>query len=1101
MNSVETVTVLITDLTGSTALESRIGPIAADEIRTEHFSLIRGAVDEAGGREVKNTGDGLIAVFDSAAAGVSCATAIQQRFEWRNRSAAEPLLVKIGLSSGDASVTDDGDYFGMPLIEAARLCGYCRGGQILAKELVALLAAARGHTFKPVGALELKGLPEPLPAVEVAWEREAETWQVPLPPRLAEEPFAGLVGRAAETQRLRELFAEAGSGERRLALLSGEPGIGKTSLAACMAAEAHAQGAVVLLGRCEEELAAPYGPWAEALTHLVGFAPGQVLRAHTERHGGELSRLVPGLRMRVPRVPQDRATDPETERYLLWSAVTGLLREAAEKDPLLIVLDDLHWADKQSLLLLKHVLAQGQGIRALIIGTYRDSDLHRGHPLSAVLADLRREHGVERLAVGGLDQKAIAEMMERAAGHDLDQAGLELSLELLRETDGNPFYTGELLRHLRESGVIYRQENGRYAIRGNLSDLHLPQSVREVLGRRIERLGEDTQKVLTTAAVIGREFDLGLLAAVSERSEDELLELLERAAAASVLSESAAVPGRFSFAHALISHTLYEDLGATRRARLHRRVAEGLEDLLGEDPGARVGELAHHWAKAMAPVDLGKAVNYARLAGERALAELAPDEALRWFTQTLDLLGGDGDAALRCDLLIGLGEAQRQTGEPAYRQTLLDASRLASELADPERTARAALANNRGHASVFFDIDQERLAALDRTLELNRASGAARRATLLSLRSLELLYDPDHRPRRELATQALALARDSGDPRTLAQVLRDYINAVAAPDTLEEMKVRCGELADSARTARDPGLEFWATHLMLSMYAQLGDADRADALLRDLASVANQLGQPTLNWFANYPAAGWAIMRGELTRGERLAERTLAIGTQAAQPDAILVYGAQMIQIRVYQGRGGELIAMLEQAVAASPRIPAWQAALAAAYCWLGRPQEAAGLVERAASDGFAHIPWDQVRLTALALYSEAASLAAVTSAAPALYALLEPWADHVIWTGASGYGQASTYLGLLAAALGWDERADGHFAAACEFHEAKGMPLWAARAHLGWAWALARREENQRAQREATRALRLSQEHGYGAFEAPASAIVARAGGRKETV
>jgi predicted ATPase len=278
-----------------------------------------------------------------------------------------------------------------------------------------------------------------------------------------------------------------------------------------------------------------------------------------------------------------------------------------------------------------------------------------------------------------LGQPEIRELMERAGGHELDEASVALSRELYRETDGNPFYTGEILRHLLESGTIYQQEDGRFTVRGavsergRLSDVALPQSVREVLGRRIERLGQETANVLSIAAVIGREFDLDLLVSVSDRSEDELLELLEGAVAAAVLVESASAPGRFSFAHALINHTLYEDLGTTRRARLHRRTAEALEELLGTETGARVGELAHHWARATTAVDLPKAVDYARLAGEHALAELAPDEAVRWFTQGLELLATQPESELRRELLVLLGDAQRQAGDSSYRTTLLEA--------------------------------------------------------------------------------------------------------------------------------------------------------------------------------------------------------------------------------------------------------------------------------------------------------------------------------------------------------------------------------------------------------------------------------------------
>ncbi len=1078
----------MTDLVGSTALETRVGADLAHEIRVEHFELIRGAVEETGGRDVKNTGDGVLAVFDSATAGMSCAAAVQQRFDWRNRSAREQLLVKVGLSAGDATVAEDGDCFGMPVIEAARLCARCAGGQILAKDLVAQLAGGRGHTLKPVGSVELKGLPEPLTAVEVIWARRAQDYLIPLPPPFQQAPPMALAGRGEEARRLREMCAGAISGDPRLALLSGEPGSGKTSLASQVALEAHSQGAVVLLGRCEQELAVPYGPWIEALSHLVDQAPEAFLQSHVERHGGELSRLTPGLAARIPGLPAARSSDPETERYLLWAAVLGILRQAAEQDLLVLVLDDLHWADKTSLLLLRHILAHGQGMRALVVGL-SDAGLKDDHPLSAMLADLGSEQGVERMTLGGLSQQEIVELMEHAAHEELDQAGLELAEELWQVAGGNPFYTGELLRELLETRVVYRQEDGQLVIRSTLAELDQRLGIREILGRRIARLGDDARTVLTAAAVIGRQFQLGLLVRVTGAAEDELLELLERATAAALLCESAESPGTFSFAHAIISHVLYQDADTSTRARLHRRVAEALGEVLGSQPGGRASELAGHWANAVTPADAGKALAYAEMAGAHALGNLAPHEALRWFTRAIELLGADGDAAQRCDLLIGFGEAQRQIADPGYRQTLLEASQLAFGLRDADRAGRAALANNRGHASVFGAPDHARSQALDQALELGQSANPARHATLISLASLELQSDREHSRRLALAEQALELARNLADARALAQVLLNYIGAVGPMDSVDRLRALVDELADCARAARDPALEFWATHQALTASAQSGEVEDAEHLLADLESAAAELAQPTLSWFARFPAAGWAIMRGELAHGERLAEQALEIGAGAGQPGAGTVHAVQLAQLRFYQGRGEEVIATLQDAVTANPGVPGWRAALAAGYSWLGQRTEAAALVEQAASQGF-ETPWDQFRMVALALYAEAAAQAGVTDAAAKLYELIEPWADQVIWNGVAGYGLCRTYLGLLAAALGWEQRADEHLAIAGEFHETKDMPMWAARCHLGWAESLAVRGESQRARSEALRAVELSREHGYAVIEQRAAAI-----------
>ena len=267
-------------------------------------------------------------------------------------------------------------------------------------------------------------------------------------------PPLGYVGRRAEREGLAFVLEQVGDGDRRVAFISGEPGMGKTRLATHLAVEAHGHGATVLYGRCDEELGVPYGPWVQALRHYVDSAPEEALAAHTSRHGGELARLVPEIRGRVPDYPAPRQSDPETERYLLYGAIAGLLEEATREAPMVLILDDLHWADKPSLSLLRHLVTQGGEMRLLAIGTYRDSDMTRSHPLAELLADLHREEGVSRIPLTGLEEEHVIAIMEAAAGHEMDDTGRRLARAIVRETDGNPFYVAELLRHLTESGVL-----------------------------------------------------------------------------------------------------------------------------------------------------------------------------------------------------------------------------------------------------------------------------------------------------------------------------------------------------------------------------------------------------------------------------------------------------------------------------------------------------------------------------------------------------------------------------------------------------------------------------------------------------------------------
>jgi tetratricopeptide (TPR) repeat protein len=513
-----------------------------------------------------------------------------------------------------------------------------------------------------------------------------------------------------------------------------------------------------------------------------------------------------------------------------------------------------------------------------------------------------------------------------------------------------------------------------------------------------------------------------------------------------------------------------------------------------------MGELALHWGKVGTAADRPKAVGYARAAGERALEELAPDEALRWFEQALTLLPADSEPRERCDVLLGLGQAQRQLGDPAFRETLLEAFRLASELEDPDRAARAALANNRGQVSAFGQVDHDRLDALERALELGGAS-RARSASLIAVRAVELQNDPDHERRRALAEQALTLAQEAGDPRTLAEVLKDCSFALWSPDTLARRRTVAEELLDVARGLGDPSLEFWASAVALHVSIESCDLTRAQAARERAESIAEELGQPSLRWFATIYGAGWAFMRGELADGERLSEQALAIGTEAGEPDAMMVYGAQLGGLRYYQGRAEDMLEMMEAGVAANPGISAWRSALASMYCWGGRLDDAAAVVAQAASDGFAHVPWDNYRMNALALYADAASQAGVIDAAATLYDLIEPWPDQLIWNQVLCYGHARMYLGMLAATLGRHELADEHFAKVCEFYESNQLLFWMARGRLAWAEALAGRGETQRASEQAERALEPARKHAFAAIEDRAAVLVSAAGGALVTL
>jgi predicted ATPase len=577
------------------------------------------------------------------------------------------------------------------VVEAARLCSAAEGGQILCSQLVRAVAGRHVATeLVDIGPLDLKGLSAPLETVEVRWEPDpVGPAGVPLPARLAPsgaERLFAFHGRGAEREAvdaaLKQVAAEA---ELQVVLLSGEPGIGKTALTANAARSAHALGWTVLLGSCTEGLGVPHEPWIGALGHLLAHR-AHVLGALGGVHQRPVRRLLPQLEGSAADLPE--GADPTTERLLLHEGVRSLLAKASSEAPIVVVLDDVHWADVASLQLLERLVRCREGLRVVLLVTFRDSDVAADSALAQLLANLHRGDAVQRIRLGGLNDDEVVELVEVAAGGDLTDDGRALAHVVRRESGGNPFFLGELLRHIGEADLVVQDEAGRYSLREG--EIRLPTSVREVVGHRVGRLGDEAKRLLSVAAVIGREFDVALLAEVAECEEGVALDVLERARAAAIVSESPEDADRFRFAHALVAHTLEAELAGARRRRIHERVAMGLE-ARQEDAPAEPGEIARHWLAAARPTDPGRALQAAQRAGDVALAALAPSDACHWYEQALELVPNDAHGD-RCRLLTRLAAARWQAAQPHALDALLAASRLAIDLGDPELLVGASLA-------------------------------------------------------------------------------------------------------------------------------------------------------------------------------------------------------------------------------------------------------------------------------------------------------------------------------------------------------------------------------------------------------------------------
>jgi class 3 adenylate cyclase/tetratricopeptide (TPR) repeat protein len=1051
------VTTLFTDLVDSTALASRLGPERAEELRRVYYGLLRAAVVDAAGTEVKSTGDGLHAVFPTVSSALACAVATQQAIDRHNQSGAEPLMVRVGISHGEAERSEDGDYYGASVVEAARLCAKALGGEIMTTELVRALCGGRGdHRFETVGELELKGLGDPVSACRVLWTPvQGPSWSVPLPGRLDPVEDAWFVGRASELARLTESLKAVGDGGRRVVLVSGEAGIGKTSLVAVAARRAHEYGAMVLYGRCDEELGIPYQPWAEALGQLVEHALDALLRGHVDDCGGDLATLVPALETRLGGLPPARSSDPDAERHLLFAAALDLLVRASSDAPILIVLDDLHWADRPTLQLLRHVVSGSASLPLMIVGTFRPGDVGADIPLAELLAALHREAGVERMTLVGLDDLELLSLLESAAGHEMPAEGVALRDALAAETDGNPFFVREILRHLAETGAI-GQQDGRWVARTDLSAEGLPVSVREVIGRRVHRLGPDATRVLGAASVIGRDFDTALLGAVVDLGEDRLLDVLDAARAAAIIADAPDWPGGFTFVHALIQHALNDELSVARCQHLHRRIAEALECLPGGSD-ERVGELALHWYAATQPADLDKAIRYSIAAGDRAERRLAPDEAVRWYLQALELLDRlDPGVRVeqRCDLLLRLGTAQRLAGLPEFRDTLLDAADLAQREGDTDHLVQAALRNTRTFAASIGRLDAARVTVLRGALDAIGTTSPETRACLLARFSIETIWVPDYNT-DALIDEALELTETTDDLDARGQSLFAlYINYT--PQNLESRQSLVGECLDVAELV-DPSLGGAMYHGLLHMAMQMGDFDKARAFLKDYERVYGMVGDPTQRWVSEWFQASFAMLSGDLPVAEQRAEHALQIAIDNGEPDALIIYGGQLAEFRTFAGREAEIVDLIAQGAADNPGVPAYRTGLAYLLAASDRHDEARALLNEMTPE-LASLPVDCAWSMALGYAARASALIGHHETARIVAQHLNPFVDQWIWSGSSDLGPIALSVATANAVLGNYETADSLFSHAMGLAESATCPYWTALTALEWAQLLTNR-------------------------------------------
>lgn len=833
------------------------------------------------------------------------------------------------------------------------------------------------------------------------------------------------VNRHRELTVLREAWSDAISGHRVLALVAGEPGMGKTALAAELARLVHAGDGLVLYGRWNEEVLAPYQAFREALGEYARACPVTLLRRDVGEAGGEIARLCPELRHQIGVRAAPLLTGAEADRYRLFESLDTWIQRVAARRPVLLVLDDLQWADRPSLLLLLHLVQSPRSTPVLTVAMYRDVGLDRSE-LPALLPSLVRDTDRRRIPIRGLDRGSIAELLEattgQAFGHDL--ALLE---EFERQTAGNPFFLLEMTRHLSELG--------RDAI---------PESVRDLVRWRLARLSAPCVKVLSVASVAGERFDASILGPAISLDDDEVVDLLEEAARAGLIAEVDDAPDRWRFSHSLARRVIADELSESRQARLHQRLGAVLESR----SGIPAAELAYHFGAAAAIGSAAKAVRYERMAGQRATADAAAEVAVRHYQRALDLLGRFRlpDEALRCELTLELADAHDRAGEHTSRdERCVEAAGIARGLGRRDLFVRAALGYG-GVLPATVRPDATVLALLEEALELLADEQSGDRAMVLARLAHWLHAQRPYRERLDLSDQSVAMARSAGDRQTLAAVLLHRGWALDGPDDVGDALQIAGEILDIGAKLRRPELSLEGLRIRLAAQFEQGTYPAAVQTALAMNDLADQVRHPEFLRLAAMWDVTIASLEGRFEHAEKLSDELNSRLQRTGHPQAALIQVAQTFSWRWLRGQAGDYLPVFEALSAAEPVNLAWRAVTAWCLAETGATDRAAHLLGQITPRTAAAADKNYLWWAAIVGLADAAGLVGDRQWADVLYDVAAPYAGNNCTLGlASFLGAADHWLGVLAAVTGRLGEAVRHLEAARERHGVMGSrPLLA---------------------------------------------------------
>ncbi len=912
------------------------------------------------------------------------------------------------------------------------------------------------------------------------------------------------VGRARETAILRDAVRDVVAGHGRLVMLAGEPGIGKTRLAEETASYAAANGARVLWGRCWEGGGAPaFWPWIQLIRGGLGTAAWSDRILEEVKPGlTHIARMVPELRSALPlpeplREPAsglplaDASRGPGPERFRLFDAITSLFKGLAGRTPLMMVLDDLHAADEDSLVLLRFLARELKQTRILVVATYREVEVRQSAGHAALLSEIGREGTTVPLR--GLSLDEVADFIRRLGRLPADE---EMVSSLHQATDGNPFFLDEIVR-------LISAERDRDHAERLVPEFTIPDSIRAAIRRRLRPLSDRTKSLLTIAAAIGREFDLALLQQASGIPSEQLIESLAEAAATAVIVEPGATSDRYRFAHAIIAEVLRIDLGRTARARLHRRIAAALERVHGGDLTPHLAQLAHHCIQALSIGGADKALEYSLRGAESARSQLAFAEAVRLYGMALRALAATPrpDEVQRCRTLLAMGEAQAQGGSlDQARRAFEQAADVARRLGQSTLLAQCAL-----HASAwfgtFFTLGRALMTLVEEALGAVGDSDSTIRASLMATLAGECYWGGDRESGFALSDDAVAMARRVADPRALVSALWVKCQIRWGPENVEGRLASATEIAGLAESIGDYQRALRAHEMRFTALLEIGDMQSLTAETRAYEALARQAGEQ-FGIVERFHAA-LALLRGDFEQAERLSQELLR-HAQRRQDPALLTC-AQVLSGVLSEERGqfepAQIALAAEPLIAQSPALAVQgRIIMAFVHASSGRPAEAAAELEALAQDHCAAIPrdWNWLEnmrgLAILCLALRDARRAAI------VYELMLPYADRNITTGWGDVarGSAALYLGALAGMLGRLDDAQAHLELALRLNQRMGARPSLARTQFEYARMALKR--NQAGDREKAlhllrESLATASELGMKPLELRARVLLSRAG------